>query len=156
MKKLLFIFLICFLFLSSSKIPIEYNENVVKVYKVPTLYEQCVLGTIVNPKLLQAISIVESNEIKEAIGDKGFSRGQFQLYERDDIRIERVNKWGFYNPHDPYESGCIAALYLQDCLNAFPNDLDKGISAYNKGIGGTKISVNYIYVNKVKKALENI
>jgi hypothetical protein len=134
----------------------EILSIIKKVYSVPTLYERCVMGTKINPKLLQAISIVESNEIKEAIGDKGLARGQFQLYERNDIRIERVKKWGFYNPHDSYESGCIAALFLQDCLNAFPNDLDKGISAYNKGIEGTKKSINYIYVNKVKKALLNI
>lgn len=45
----------------------------------------------------------------------------------------------------------IAARYIRDCLNAFPDDLEKAIAAYNRGISGTVDN----YANYVMPVLAN-
>jgi hypothetical protein len=102
----------------------------------PTLYERCVEGTIVPALLLRAIARAESDECDWAIGDGGMSIGRFQLCEV--YHAARSRAWGMYSPTIPEQAGRIAALYLQDCLRAFPGDEARGIAAYRQGVYGVK------------------
>lgn len=102
------------------------------------IYIQCTKNTIISPYLLKAIAIVESQENDNAIGDNGFSKSRFQLYEV--YHTERAKRYGEYDVNNPMEAGRISALYLQECFLAFPNDPVKAICAYRQGINGVKIN----------------
>lgn len=98
-----------------------------------SLYLIAVFGTIVSASLLQAIAIVESNEVDSAISPDGWDRGRMQI--REQFRDLRIPLIGYeYDPHDPYDSTRLAALILQDHYNRF-GCWRLAVSAYNRGAG---------------------
>ena len=130
----------------------EKIEEPAPLPKVETLYDKCVSGTIVPAARLRAHAIVESDERDDAIGDGGKSLSRFQLYEV--YHDYRAAKWGAYNVNDPEQAGRIAALYIQETINAFPGDPDMQITAYCFGIeGARRHGVDMVYVARVKSAL---
>ncbi len=138
MKKAITIILIIsasLLFASSSMM---ISKGSVKPEPTPekTIYDICVERTIVSPFLLRAIARVESDEMDSAIGDGGMSLGRFQLNEK--YHAMRARAYGEYDPRDPVQAGRIAALYLEECIRAFPGDIVKAVCAYRQGIYGVK------------------
>ena len=99
------------------------------------LYQRCVEGTIVPALILRAVARAESDELDHAVGDGGLSLGRFQLYEV--YHSLRAAAWGEYDPHDPEQSGRIAARYLDDCYAEFGCWL-LAIAAYRQGIAGVR------------------
>jgi len=100
---------------------------------VKSLYLIAVFGTIVSASLLQAIAIVESNEVDSAISPDGWDKGRMQI--REQFRDLRIPLIGYeYDPHDPYDSTRLAALILQDHYNRF-GCWRLAVSAYNRGAG---------------------
>lgn len=136
--------------LSSSAMPAIYHPAPYE--KEYTLYDMAVRGTIVSASLLQAIALVESGERDDAIGPDGLDHGRFQL--RALYHAERAAKWGNFDPFDPVQAARIAALILEEsylALGSWP----LAISAYNRGIAGTKkrgIASNYL--KKVRLSLD--
>jgi hypothetical protein len=90
--------------------------------------------TDVPAELLRGIAAIESDFDIYAVGDDGLSHGMFQLHNR--WHDSRVEKWGDFNPNDPYESAVIAGWIMQDNLKAFDGDLRKAIAAYKQGVTG--------------------
>jgi hypothetical protein len=116
-----------------------------------TPYDIAVRGTIVSADLLQAIALVESGERDDAVGPDGLDHGRFQL--RALYHAERSAKWGNFDPFDPVQSARIAALILEENYRAL-GSWPLAISAYNRGISGTKkrgIATNYL--KKVRLSL---
>ena len=102
--------------------------------------------------LLQAIALVESGERDDAIGPDGLDHGRFQL--RALYHAERAAKWGNFDPFDPVQAARIAALILEESYRAL-GSWPLAISAYNRGIAGTKkrgIASNYL--KKVRLSLD--
>ena len=117
-----------------------------------SLYERCVVGTLTPAVRLRAHAIVESGECDTAIGDGGKSFSRFQLYEV--YHDYRASKYGEYDVNDPLQAGRIAALYIQECIYAFPGDPDMQITAYAWGIeGARRHGVDMLYVSKVRRFL---
>ena len=139
--------------LSSSNIYHPPIESIIIQYeKMYTLYDVAVRGTIVPARLLQAIALVESGERDDAVGPDGLDLGRFQL--RALYYAERVAKWGSFDPFDPAQAARIAALILEENYRAL-GSWPLAISAYNRGISGTKkhgIAQNYL--KKVRLSLD--
>jgi len=158
-EKILFVFFSClltFLLVASARgftIAPERPLPEVEV-RVLTLYDVCVEGTIVPAARLQGHAYAESGCQNDAIGDGGWSVSQFQLYEIPEYHAWRVQRWGEYDPKKPEEAGRIAALCIQDCILAFPDDEPMQITAYRWGIDGARAhGVDWWYVNRVRATI---
>ena len=116
------------------------------------LYDLAVRGTCVPAELLRAIAMAESDEIDEAIGDDGRSRGRMQINE--DFRAARIELiGGSYDPHNPYDSTRLAALILDEHFREF-GDWPRAVSAYNQGAAATRRrGVRPEYLRRVEKKM---
>lgn len=85
--------------------------------------------------ILQATARTESGERDDAIGDGGVSRGRFQINET--FREWRVDRYGDYDPHDPYGAAVIAGRIYVDNL-ARLRDPALAIAAHRQGAGGVE------------------
>ena len=85
--------------------------------------------------ILQATARTESDESDGAVGDGGISRGRFQINET--YREWRVERYGDYDPHDPYSSAVIAGRIYVDNL-ARLGDPELAIAAHRQGAGGVE------------------
>jgi len=148
MKFRMFLCLLLSLFICSSS-----------VYKAPppkmlTIYEKAEKATGAPAKVLQAIAIVESDELDNAIGDEGKSRGRMQLNET--FRAERVKKYGNYDPNDPEQSVKVSGFIFVENLQRL-RSLDAAIAAHRQGVCGIrKHGITSWYVDRVKKAMEEL
>ena len=85
--------------------------------------------------ILQATARTESDERDDAVGDGGISRGRFQLNET--YREWRVERYGDYDPCDPYSAAVIAGRIYVDNL-ARLGDPELAIAAHRQGAGGVE------------------
>jgi 8-oxo-dGTP pyrophosphatase MutT (NUDIX family) len=95
-------------------------------------YAESVTGF--SAEALRGIAATESHFKVNAVGDGGMSLGMFQLHSR--WHESRVEKWGEFDPIDPFESAVIAGRIMQENLIAFNGDLRMAISAYKQGVKG--------------------
>jgi hypothetical protein len=95
-------------------------------------YAESVTGF--SAEILRGIAATESHFRVKAIGDDGMSFGMFQLHSR--WYESRVEKWGEFDPADPFESAVVAGRIMQENLIAFNGDLRRAIAAYKQGITG--------------------
>jgi hypothetical protein len=99
-------------------------------------------------EILRGIAATESCFKVKAVGDDGMSIGMFQLHSK--WHESRVEKWGEFDPTDPFESAVIAGWIMQENLIAFNGDLRTAIAAYRQGVSGvTKRGVIQQYVDDV-------
>jgi hypothetical protein len=111
-------------------------------------FEYAELITGFSAEVLRGIAATESHFRTNAVGDGGMSLGMFQLHSR--WHESRVEKWGDFDPTDPYESVVIAGRIMQENLMAFNGDLRMAIAAYKQGILGVrKRGVIQYYVDDV-------
>jgi hypothetical protein len=99
-------------------------------------FEYAELITGFSAEILRGISATESHFRVNAIGDGGMSLGMFQLHSR--WHESRVEKWGEFDPADPFESAVIAGRIMQENLDAFNGDLRLAIAAYKQGVAGVR------------------
>jgi hypothetical protein len=99
-------------------------------------FEYAELITGFPAEVLRGIAATESHFRARAVGDNGMSLGMFQLHSR--WHESRVEKWGDFDPTNPYESVVIAARIMQENLSAFNGDLRMAIAAYKQGVTGVR------------------
>jgi hypothetical protein len=109
--------------------PIPFIESV-------DCFEYAELVTGFSAEVLRGIAATESRFRVKAVGDDGMSLGMFQLHSR--WHKSRVEKWGEFNPIDPFESAVIAGYIMQENLIAFDGDLRMAIAAYRQGVRGVR------------------
>ena len=105
----------------------------------------------INPDLLYAIAIVESNLNPKAVNiNKNGTRdyGIFQINESN-LRRLKISKNKAFNP---CYSAYIASYILRQCVNIYGKTW-KAIDCYNKG---KKAKGNSLYVKKIKKVLRKL
>jgi hypothetical protein len=109
-------------------------------------YAESVTGF--SAEVLRGIAATESHFKAGEVGDNGMSLGMFQLHSR--WHESRVEKWGEFDPTDPYESVIIAGRIMQENLSAFDGDLKMAIAAYRQGVSGVqKWGISQWYVDAV-------
>lgn len=117
--------------------PMEISEPTPAPFVEPVdCFEYAELITGFSAEVLRGIAATESHFRVEAVGDGGMSLGMFQLHSR--WHKSRVEKWGEFDPIDPFESAVIAGRIMRENLTAFNGDLRMAISAYKQGIRGVK------------------
>jgi hypothetical protein len=97
-------------------------------------YAESVTGF--SAEILRGIAATESHFRSGVVGDGGMSYGMFQLHSR--WHESRVEKWGEFDPVDPFESAVIAARIMRENLAAFDGNLRLAIAAYKQGIAGVR------------------
>jgi hypothetical protein len=97
-------------------------------------YAESVTGF--SAEILRGIAATESHFRTGAVGDDGMSFGMFQLHSK--WHDSRVEKWGEYDPVDPFESTVIAGYIMQENLDAFDGNLNLAIAAYKQGVTGVR------------------
>jgi hypothetical protein len=95
-------------------------------------FDYAELVTGFSAEILRGIAATESRFKTEAVGDGGMSFGMFQLHSR--WYESRAEKWGEFDPTDPFESAVIAGRIMQENLIAFNGDLRLAIAAYRQGV----------------------
>jgi hypothetical protein len=116
---------------SSVEIP-ESNSFIEPV----DCFDYAELVTGFSAEILRGIAATESHFKVKAVGDGGMSFGMFQLHSR--WYESRVEKWGEFDPTDPFESAVIAGRIMQENLIAFNGDLRMAIAAYRQGVRGVR------------------
>jgi hypothetical protein len=114
---------------SSVEIP-ELNS----VAEPADCFDYAELVTGFPAEILRGIAATESHFKVKAVGDGGMSFGMFQLHSR--WHESRAEKWGEFDPADPFESAVIAGRIMQENLIAFNGDLRMAIAAYRQGVSG--------------------
>jgi hypothetical protein len=99
-------------------------------------FEYAELVTGFSAEVLRGIAATESDFRTDAVGDGGMSFGMFQLHSR--WHESRVEKWGEFDPADPFESAVIAGRIMRENLRAFDGDLRSAIAAYRQGVRGVQ------------------
>jgi hypothetical protein len=97
-------------------------------------YAESVTGF--SAEALRGIAATESHFRIQAVGDDGMSLGMFQLHSR--WHKSRVEKWGEFDPADPFESAVVAGRIMRENMTAFNGDLRMAIAAYRQGVRGVK------------------
>jgi hypothetical protein len=119
-----------------SEVPGETPEMIPVIVEIEPLdcfeYAESVTGF--SAEVLRGIAATESHFRTQAVGDSGMSLGMFQLHSR--WHESRVEKWGDFDPTDPYESAVIAGRIMEENLSAFDGDLRMAIAAYKQGVTG--------------------
>jgi hypothetical protein len=115
--------------------PVEVSEFDLSVPPTDCFeYAESVTGF--SAEALRGLAAIESDFRTDAIGDDGMSLGMFQLHSRwYEVRVE---KWGEFDPSDPFESAVVAGLIMRENLAAFDGDLRMAVAAYRQGIQGVK------------------
>jgi hypothetical protein len=127
--------------------PVEIPE-IVPFIEPLDCFEYAELVTSFSAEVLRGIAATESRFKVEAVGDGGMSLGMFQLHSR--WYESRVEKWGEFDPTDPFESAVIAGYIMQENLVAFNGDLRLAIAAYRQGVSGVlKRGATQWYVDNV-------
>jgi hypothetical protein len=138
------------------KLPLLTDKKLNILYKYSRKYG-------VNPMYIASINYAETVMGKWKIHKNPTDKGEFGLHESKAIRLERIEKWGKYNP-DIYDDSCrIATLELKEELDYF-NTIEEAFSAYNTGRFGTEskgINKDYLksiykYFNKCQNYLTSI
>lgn len=130
----------------ANKIERQYGK---RIKKYASIHE-------INPKVVKAIMIVESEGNKNA-----FYKGAMGLMQLEPKTAEMLN---VKNPYDPDENIYGGTKYLKILIERFGDDINVVLVAYNAG--PTKVEKrlqegqnnfdNYAYVKKVKKILNLI
>jgi hypothetical protein len=133
--------------LDEFKSPVEIPEQTPFIESLDCFeYAESITGF--SAEILRGIAATESRFKARAVGDGGMSLGMFQLHSR--WHESRVEKWGEFEPADPFESAVIAGRIMQENLVAFNGDLRKAIAAYRQGVSGViKWGVGQWYVDGV-------
>jgi soluble lytic murein transglycosylase-like protein len=109
-------------------------------------FEHAEAATGFPAEILRGIAAIESCFKVKAVGDGGLSLGMFQLHSR--WHESRVEKWGEFDPADPFESAVIAGRIMRENLIAFDGDLTMAVAAYRQGVAGVKrngVTDGYVY-----------
>jgi hypothetical protein len=117
------------------ELPVKVCESISFV-EPADCFEYAELVTGFSAEVLRGIAATESHFRVMAVGDGGMSLGMFQLHSR--WHESRVEKWGEFDPIDPFESAVIAGRIMQENLLAFGGDLRLAIAAYKQGVRGVK------------------
>jgi hypothetical protein len=130
--------------------PLEVSEptSFVELIEPVDCFEYAESVTGFPAEILRGIAGTESHFRERAVGDEGMSLGMFQLHSR--WYESRVEKWGEFDPTDPFESAVIAGRIMQENLIALNGDLRMAIAAYKQGVSGVlKRGVIHGYVDDV-------
>jgi len=135
---------------------IRANSN-----RLPAVYTNAAIATSNRPDLLYAIAYAETTNGTDLAHRNPLDAGWFGLHERQDIRAERVGKWGWYNPNDPMQAARIAGLILAEHRanlsrrypDKAPDEIEAlTITAYHKGLDWTcRHGVYSPYVGRVEE-----
>jgi hypothetical protein len=108
-----------------------------KEYKRPDIspYKWAELTTGAPSNVLRAIAITESDERDDVPGDGGMSKGRFQIYEA--YREWNIERYGEYDPEDPYQAAVLAGKKYLDNLSALGSE-ELAIAAHRQGATGVK------------------
>jgi hypothetical protein len=133
--------------LDAFESPVEIPEPIPFIEPMDCFdYAESVTGF--SAEILRGIAATESHFRVKAVGDGGMSLGMFQLHSR--WYESRVEKWGDFDPTDPFESAVVAGRIMQENLNALNGDLTMAIAAYRQGVSGVlKQGVIQWYVDEV-------
>lgn len=99
----------------------------------PYEWAEAITGTPAT--ILQAIARTESNERDDVSGDGGISLGRFQINET--FRAWRVEKYGYYDPTDPYSAAVLAGRIYAYNLGRL-GDPSLAIAAHRQGTTGVE------------------
>jgi hypothetical protein len=121
--------------LNVLKFPEKISELIPFIESVDC-FEYAELVTGFSAEVLRGIAAIESDFRTDVVGDDGMSFGMFQLHSR--WHKSRVEKWGEFDPIDPFESAVIAGWIMRENLKAFDGDLRLAIAAYKQGIRGVR------------------
>jgi hypothetical protein len=163
LKNIMIFFILAsfFIMCQGFGLPHSKSKNALNVFESPPevpesvpfmepvdCFDYAKLITGFSAEILRGIAATESHFRTNAVGDGGMSFGMFQLHSR--WHESRVEKWGDFDPTDPYESVVIAGRIMQENLIAFNGDLRMAIAAYKQGILGVrKRGVIQYYVDDV-------
>jgi hypothetical protein len=142
---LAFIFIVC----RGVSLPYDKSDSYPNTFEYPAeilesdhliesvdCFEYAESVTGFSAEVLRGIAATESHFGVEAVGDNGMSFGMFQLHSW--WHESRVEKWGEFDPTNPFESAVIAGQIMQENLNTFDGDLRMAIAAYKQGVRGVK------------------
>ena len=111
--------------------------------------------TSISAEILRGIAATESHFRSTVVGDNGYSHGMFQLHSN--WHEYRVEKWGEFDPFNPYEAIIIAGKIMAKNLAAFNGDWHNAIAAYRQGISGVRRNgATCWYVNRVLNWREDV
>jgi hypothetical protein len=101
--------------------------------------------------VLRGIQFAESSYGINCNHPDPLDKGEFGLHEKPSYHAERARKWGEYNAEIKIEAAIIAGYIIMENLS-HTHDMDAAISAYRRGLTGTKKNgIDYDYVAKVKQ-----
>lgn len=96
----------------------------------------------IDPAIIVAMAKVESNYNADNIGDGGASLGLLQIQPR--WHSGRMDKLGCPDLFDPFQNVTVGVDYLCEQLNRYGGNMEKALTAYNKGhYNGTVTSYAY-------------
>lgn len=116
-----------------------------------TIYEMAEYATGAPREIIEGLHFAESSKGKNTRHTDIHDKGDFGLNSK--YEIERERKHGKFDPHNPHDAAIEAGHIYMDALRAL-GDSDAAISAYNRGIEGTKqLGIKWSYVNMVKRGM---
>lgn len=123
-----------------SYIPVEYRRDITLAASV--------CGVPV--RILAGVAFAESSFRPDPAHPDPLDRGMFGLHESEEIRAERVAKYGEYDPLDPGMAAIVAARILAEHRANF-GDWSRAIAAYRQGASGVRREgVEWWYVERVR------
>lgn len=143
--------------LSSTPFTERHDEPISIVmereYKRPdvTPYEWAEAITGSPATILKAIARTESDERDDVPGDGGISLGRFQINET--FRDWRVERYGYYDPTDPYSAAVLSGRIYADSLDRL-GEPTLAIAAHRQGAAGVERNgATWWYVERVYRNL---
>lgn len=116
-----------------------------------TIYQIASYETGCPEWVIKGIRFAESSYGTNSAHPDPLDIGDFGLHELPSYHAERALKWGEYNPYCPLQSAIIAGRIIMENYQ-LTGDMDQSISAYRRGLTGTRRDgVNWVYVEKVKR-----
>lgn len=92
----------------------------------------------IDPAIIMAMAKKESNYRANAMGDGGNSYGLLQVQLK--WHKKRMEKLGCTDLLDPYQNVTVAVDYLAEQIDRYGGNLEKGLTAYNRGHYAGKVT----------------
>ena len=108
----------------------------------------------IEPVLVLAIIERESGYNAEAVGDGGESYGLMQVQAR--WHIARMDRLGVEDLLNPYQNITVGVDILAECIDRYDGDIEKALTAYNRGSYQGKVSEYAKDVLERKERIEKI
>ena len=85
----------------------------------------------IDPAIIFAMAFRESRYRANAVGDGGNSLGMLQVQPK--WHKKRMQKLGCTDLLDPYQNATVAIDYLAEQIKRYGGNVEKGLTAYNRG-----------------------